>query len=61
MTGLGTAGAAAIGAGLAQWIGFKPTFLIVGILSLAGCGILFFLQAKEPKKAAIRIDALKKR
>jgi DHA1 family quinolone resistance protein-like MFS transporter len=47
MTGLGTAGAAATGAVLAQFIGFKLTFLFVGLLSLAGCGILFLLSNEK--------------
>jgi MFS family permease len=50
LTGLGTAGAAAVGAALVEMIGFKPTFFLVGIISLIGCVVLFFLKAKEPKR-----------
>jgi DHA1 family quinolone resistance protein-like MFS transporter len=50
LTGLGTAGAAAIGAVLVQWIGFRPTFSIVGLFALSGCFVLFFLQSQEQKK-----------
>ncbi len=59
LTGIGTAAAAGIGAGLVQFVGFRPAFLMVGILSLFGCFILFFLNAKELK--TVRISPLKKR
>lgn len=59
LTGLGTAGAAVLGAALAEYIGFRPTFFIVGMMSLVGCFILFFLQAKEVKR--LRLRAPKKR
>jgi len=49
-TGLGTAGAAATGSALAQFIGFQWTFVIVGIMSLIGCIILFGLEKKETHK-----------
>jgi MFS family permease len=60
ITGLGTAGAAAIGALLAEFVGFKPTFLIVGFLSLIGCMILFLLQTEEQKNL-LRLKATKHR
>ncbi len=60
LTGLGTAGAAAIGATLVQFIGFKPTFLIVGLLSLVGCFILFFLLHKDRTRLS-RVRVPKKR
>lgn len=59
ITGLGTAAAAAIGAGLVEFLGFKPMFFVVGILSLVGCFILFFLNAKDSKKT--KVASLKKR
>jgi MFS family permease len=55
LTGLGTASAAVIGAVLVELIGFRPTFLLVGFMSLVGCFILFFLQAKTQTKIRIRI------
>lgn len=54
LTGIGTAAAAAIGATLVQLVGFKPTFLVVGLLSLVGCFILFMLNVKERKFALAR-------
>ncbi|MFH0956307.1 MAG: MFS transporter [Candidatus Aenigmatarchaeota archaeon] len=56
LTGLGAAVTAAIGAAIAQFVGFAYTFVMVGIMSLAGCGILLRLEmgknAKEKVKAA---------
>jgi len=47
--GLGTAATAAIGAYVAQMIGFIYTFASVGILSLMGCGVLFGLERGNKK------------
>lgn len=47
--GLGTAAAATIGAGVAEFVGFQYTFALVGLMSLAGCFILFFLERKKEK------------
>ena len=44
---VGTAITAVIGATLAEFAGFTFTFLLVGLMSLAGCGILFFLERKK--------------
>ncbi len=44
LVGIGTAGTAAIGAFVAQSIGFIYTFVLVGVMSLIGCGILLWLQ-----------------
>lgn len=49
LTGLGTAATAAIGAAIAQFIGFQYTFAVVGIMSLIGAGILFGLERKKHK------------
>lgn len=49
MTGLGTALTAAIGAAMAQFIGFNFTFLFVGILSLIGCMMLFEIDRRKNK------------
>jgi MFS family permease len=43
VTGVGTAMAAAVGAALAQFIGFAYTFIVVGIASLIGCMVLLSL------------------
>lgn len=45
--GIGTALAAAVGAGIAQYIGFKTTFIVVGIAAFAGGLILFGLEKNE--------------
>ncbi|MBS3167950.1 MFS transporter [Candidatus Woesearchaeota archaeon] len=47
--GVGIAATAAIGAGLAQFIGYHATFFIVGFMSLIGCAIIFFLDKKQEK------------
>ncbi len=57
--GLSTAATAGIGAALVQTIGFKPTFFVVGFLSLIGCFILFLLKIKEPKKLRVRVINVK--
>lgn len=54
-TGLGTATAAAIGAAIAQFVGFKFSFIIVGLSSLAGCAILFGLEKKQHKLEKIDV------
>ena len=51
MVGLVAAGTAAIGAAIAQFVGFTYTFIFVGLMSLCGAGILFKLNGdmKKPK------------
>jgi DHA1 family quinolone resistance protein-like MFS transporter len=49
LTGLGTATTAAVGAALAQFIGFTFTFTIVGIMSLVGCFVLLWLNENKKK------------
>ncbi len=49
LVGLGTASAATIGAGIAELAGFRYTFALVGIMALAGCFVLFFLERKREK------------
>lgn len=48
--GIGTAITAAIGAAIAQFVGFQMTFLLVGAMSLIGCFILFGLENENHKK-----------
>ncbi len=50
LTGLGTAATAAIGAAIAEFIGFQFTFALVGLMSLVGCFILFGLNKQKKKK-----------
>lgn len=47
LSGVGAALAASIGAGLAQFAGFKVTFIFTGLLSLLGCYIILKLRNKE--------------
>ncbi len=47
LTGLGTAATAAIGAAIAEYIGFIYTFALVGIMSLWSCLILLGLENKQ--------------
>lgn len=54
-TGIGIAITASIGAAIAQFIGFKTTFIFVGILSLIGCLILFRLETHEKKITKVKI------
>jgi DHA1 family quinolone resistance protein-like MFS transporter len=49
LTGLGAAAAAAVGAAIAQLFGFVATFVIIGIMSLAGCFILLGLENARMK------------
>jgi DHA1 family quinolone resistance protein-like MFS transporter len=60
LTGLGTAATAAIGAAIAEFIGFTYTFIIVGIMSLLGCFILFGLERKKEKLEKVRYRYHKK-
>jgi DHA1 family quinolone resistance protein-like MFS transporter len=50
LTGVGAAITAAIGAAIAQFAGFTYTFVLVGITSIAGCGILLWLEAEKSIK-----------
>jgi MFS family permease len=54
-TGLGVACTAAIGAAVAQFIGFKYTFVLVGIMALVGCAVLFSLERRKYLTANNRI------
>ena len=55
LTGLGTAATAAIGAAIAEFIGFNFTFVLVGIMSLFGSLILFSLERKNIKLPKVKI------
>jgi predicted MFS family arabinose efflux permease len=50
LTGLGAAVTAAVGAAIAQVVGFSYTFIMVGIMSLASCGVLMKLEAEKSVK-----------
>jgi MFS family permease len=47
LVSLGTAATAAAGAAISQHIGFRVTFVLVGILSIIGGAILFMLEKKR--------------
>ena len=55
LAGLGTAATAAIGAAIAEFVGFSYTFIFVGILSLIGAFILFGLEKKKGKSDKVSI------
>ncbi|MEX0649959.1 MAG: MFS transporter [Candidatus Andersenbacteria bacterium] len=52
LTGIGTAIAAAAGGFVAQYIGFRWTFLLVGLFAFTGCIILFVLLYKQQHEKA---------
>lgn len=56
LTGLGTAGTASLGAGIAGIFGFQYAFMIGGLMSMVGSFILFWLEKKRFRK--LRISAL---
>ncbi len=58
---IGTAITAAIGAAMAEFVGFTITFLVVWVMSLAGCAVLFFLERKNGKKHKPEIKDYPKR
>lgn len=47
--GIGVAVTAVVGAAISQFIGFAYTFALVGVMSLTGCSILFWLESKRKK------------
>jgi len=51
LTGVGIATTAAVGGALAQFIGFKFTFALVGFMSLVGCLILLWLNENNKKNS----------
>ncbi|MFH1064047.1 MAG: MFS transporter [Candidatus Woesearchaeota archaeon] len=55
-TGIGTALTAAGGAAIAQFIGFRYTFALVGVLSLVGAVILFTLEKQKKSKNPTLLD-----
>ncbi|PIZ52436.1 hypothetical protein COY27_00380 [Candidatus Woesearchaeota archaeon CG_4_10_14_0_2_um_filter_33_13] len=55
LTGLGTAATAAVGAAIAQFIGFKYTFIMAGIMGVAGWAVLHWLEVKKGKEDKISL------
>lgn len=47
---IGMAISAALGAGIAEFMGFKFTFVFVGLMSMIGCAIVFYLRKTMKKK-----------
>ncbi len=60
LTGIGTAATAAAGAAIAEFVGFAATFIIVGIMSIIGCGILFALEEKAKRRKSMQKKANRK-
>lgn len=58
---IGSAVTAVIGAIMAEFLGFTVTFLVVGLMSLAGCGILFLLERKNRKRQKPKMQDYQKR
>lgn len=56
LTGLGTAGTASLGAGIASIFGFQYTFMLGGLMSIVGSFILFWLEKKRFRK--LRVSSL---
>ena len=56
LTGLGTALTAVVGAAIAEFVGFTPTFVLVGALSLAGCLTLLGLERKKEKEGKVLLQ-----
>lgn len=52
-TGAGVAITASVGAAIAQYIGFRATFCLVGLMSLIGCLVLFALEMQDKKGSKI--------
>ncbi len=50
-TGLGTAATAAVGAAIANFVGFTFTFILTGFMCILGCGILFMLEQEKNERS----------
>ncbi len=61
MAGLGTAVTAALGAILAQFLGFNITFFFVGILSFMGCAVLFEIDRRKNKLGVLFLSNSRKK
>jgi DHA1 family quinolone resistance protein-like MFS transporter len=51
--GIGTAASASIGAALSDFMGFRFTFIVVGIMSLLGCAVLYALEKQRHTRALL--------
>jgi len=61
ITGLGAAFTAAVGAAIAEYIGFNYTFMFVGGISLIGCFVLFKVDTKVRRSRKINSSYHKRR
>lgn len=59
LVGMGTAFSAAVGAAMAEFLGFVPVFIFVGIMSIIGCLVLYKLRKNLPPGSAEPIKASK--
>jgi len=55
IVGIGSAVTAAVGAAVAEFMGFKMAFGFVGITAFAGFLVLFFLEKKEEKPGKVDV------
>lgn len=53
LTGIGTAISASLGAALADFVGFKFTFVVVGLMSVLGCIVLVLLERENQRKTRL--------
>jgi MFS family permease len=53
LTGIGTAISASAGAAMADFVGFKFTFVMVGIMSVIGCIVLIVLEKQNQRKTRL--------
>ncbi len=53
LTGIGTAFSASAGAALADFVGFRFTFVVVGAMSVIGCIVLIVLEKQNQRKTAL--------
>lgn len=44
-----------------EFLGFTITFLVVLVMSLAGCGVLFFLERKKEREHKPKVEDYQKR
>ncbi len=53
LTGIGTAISASAGAAMADFLGFRFSFVVVGIMSVIGCLVLIVLEKQNQKKTEL--------
>lgn len=56
LTGIGTAVSAAVGAAVAQFLGFAYSFVMVGALAMVGSAILLYLPLKDGRREPLTVE-----